>query len=133
MELEEYKIKLKQEKELLKQQKALVNDLEKQLNHIINEEKVEKGLFTKFYNKNGTACYIPKVKKETHADVIKKRSINCSGENSPTNKLKEEDVRNIRRLWQEGNHSQTEIARMYNMDYTTINKIINKVLWKHLD
>lgn len=55
------------------------------------------------------------------------------GENRPASKLKEEDVREIRILWETGNYQQRELANMYGVAQRTINTIVNIITWKHVE
>lgn len=52
------------------------------------------------------------------------------GENSSTAKLTEQDVLEIRRLINE--FSRKQIAEKYNIDYSTVAKIISRKLWSHI-
>jgi hypothetical protein len=56
----------------------------------------------------------------------------ASGEKSPFAKLKEDDVREIRRLLEAGNR-QKDIAIQFNITEACISKIATNVTWKHLD
>lgn len=53
------------------------------------------------------------------------------GESVGTSKLKAIDVKEIRRLHDEG-YSQTELADIYDVHQTTIGFIVRKVTWKHI-
>ncbi len=53
------------------------------------------------------------------------------GENHPSNKLTEKDVRQIDRLLQDG-HSQHKIACIFNVSRTTIGDIKNGRTWTHI-
>lgn len=70
--------------------------------------------------------------KKQSKETIEKRSPKLRGENSGTAKLKNQDILEIRRLVNENVKTRKEVAKMYNMDYTTICKIINKQLWGHI-
>lgn len=51
------------------------------------------------------------------------------GENSPNNKLSEDQVRQICKLIESGKYHDTEIAKMFNVSYTNISDIHNGVIW----
>ena len=70
--------------------------------------------------------------KKQSKETIEKRSPKLRGENSGTAKLKNQDILEIRRLVNENIKTRKEVAKMYNMNYTTICKIINKQLWGHI-
>ena len=50
-------------------------------------------------------------------------------ENSPNNKLTENQVRQICKLIESGKYHDTEIAKMFNVSYTNISDIHNGVIW----
>ena len=47
-------------------------------------------------------------------------------------KIPDDDIRTIRRLAKEGNHSQREIGEMFQLCPTTISKIVNRRVRKHV-
>ena len=47
-------------------------------------------------------------------------------------KLKEADVLEIRRLWDEGFVDQADLARMFNISRNNISTIVNLKSWKHI-
>lgn len=47
-------------------------------------------------------------------------------------KLKSSDIINIRKLYNEKNISQKEIAKLYNVSYSNINMIITRKIWSHV-
>ena len=57
---------------------------------------------------------------------------NRRGENHPLNKLKENDVRTIRRRYAEGDVSTYELAEEFRVWNTTIGAIINRKTWRHI-
>jgi hypothetical protein len=59
--------------------------------------------------------------------------LNCRGENAKSAKLTEEDVRNIRRLFLNGEMNKKQLARKYNVAPITIYNIILKKKWKHVE
>lgn len=54
------------------------------------------------------------------------------GEKSALSKLTEQDVRMIIYMWGTGEFSQQEIANVYCVRRTQVNRIINKKRWKHI-
>lgn len=132
-EIEEKKLydqKLKQEQ---KQKNIENKKIEQELKKLELEKKVVDGLLKKFINKNGVVSYIPIISKENYSESLKLKSVKYSGANSPTPKLSEENVIEIRNLYAKGNITQKELSKMFNIDYTTVNKIIKRRLWKHLE
>lgn len=63
-------------------------------------------------------------------DKIKKGR-QSRGERS-NNKLKEEQVLEIRKLYSLGNYSQKEIARKFGVGHTIIGSIVTRKKWKHI-
>jgi hypothetical protein len=59
-------------------------------------------------------------------------SPNRWGETSPTAKLSEEQVEEIRRRYKPGVVAQWELGREYGVNQTTISKIVRGTRWKHL-
>jgi len=54
------------------------------------------------------------------------------GEKSGNHKLMERDVRMIIYMWRTGEFSQQEIANIYGVLRTQVNRIVNKKQWKHI-
>lgn len=54
------------------------------------------------------------------------------GENSKTAKLTEQDVIEIRRLIKTNELTRKQVAEKYNMDYSTVAKIVSRKLWSHI-
>lgn len=54
------------------------------------------------------------------------------GENHPMSRLTEEDVINIRKLYQEGNIKQKDIAKMYNITQVMVSRIHRRIAWSHI-
>ena len=69
-------------------------------------------------------------KQNTH-HMIAAGKFNPQGEENPTARFTEKDVREFFRLKSEG-VSGAEIARMYGCDKSTINKILKGILWSHI-
>ena len=72
----------------------------------------------------------------THQENInhaKDNNLISKGEQSGTNKLKEIQVLEIRRLYQQDkNLNKTKLAKQYGVRDTTIHKIINRQRWQHI-
>jgi len=69
-----------------------------------------------------------------HTEKIKnKLSILNQGENNPRSILKEKDVIKIKTLLKEGKLTQKEIAKMFNVDGSTICNIKKGKTWKNLN
>lgn len=47
-------------------------------------------------------------------------------------KLTEDQVREIRRLYETGRYSYSELARMFNVSKTPIHHIVNRQTWRHI-
>lgn len=58
---------------------------------------------------------------------------NQTGETNPMSLLKDDDIREIRRMYESGKYLQKEIARIYGVSNQTINNIIHKKSWKHVE
>lgn len=54
------------------------------------------------------------------------------GESHHKAKLTSEDVREIRRLYVNGNISLSALSRSYGMDRSTISDIVKGIIWKHI-
>ncbi|KKN73102.1 hypothetical protein LCGC14_0404110 [marine sediment metagenome] len=67
-------------------------------------------------------------------DAIKHSTASClrRGEDSTNHKLTERDVLEIRRLWWDMLQTMKDITKLYNVHYSTINRIINRRIWKHI-
>ncbi len=59
-------------------------------------------------------------------------SKNCQGEKQWNAKFSNEDIIEIRRKWDNGECSQTELAKQYNVKPNTINQIVNRKRWVHI-
>lgn len=64
--------------------------------------------------------------------IAKGRAIALKGEGNGRSCLTEDNIREIRRLSNEG-HIQNFIAAKFNITHTTVWKIINRRSWKHVD
>ena len=67
---------------------------------------------------------------DTHKSNISE--LDRRGEKSGNHKLVEQDVRMIIYMWRTGEFSQQEIADIYSVRRTQVNRIINKRQWGHI-
>lgn len=122
------------------------NIIEYNRHKIISEETKIKQVESrqKFYEENPDKRYKPTKEQKEHLRKINtgkkyseetklKHSIHSRGNGNGCAKISEDDVREIRRLFESGEKSQKIIAEQFNMDYTSINKIIKRTLWKHVE
>lgn len=54
------------------------------------------------------------------------------GSQNGISKLNENDILSIRGIYLDGNITQNALARFYKVDQSTINRIVNKVDWRHV-
>jgi len=54
------------------------------------------------------------------------------GENHPMAQLNEEKVKDIRQKFASGNYKRKELAELFGVKKTTIEKVITRKLWKHI-
>ena len=80
-------------------------------------------------------------RRKTHYTTVNRSSGFKSGEESPNSKLKETDVREIRTLANDHSYRNTfssehaffkELAKAYNVHFTTIYQIVRGATWKHV-
>lgn len=64
--------------------------------------------------------------------VNKGRNANVKGNKNPRANLSDQDVMEIRRLWDDDRVSPKELSKMFGTPKSTINKIISSDTWKHL-
>lgn len=57
---------------------------------------------------------------------------NHKGENHPKSHFKEKDIIQIRKLYDTGNYSQTDLGKLFKVNQARIWEIINKKTWKHI-
>ena len=71
---------------------------------------------------------------ENMQDAVKKGRLkgNTAGVRNHWAKLTEEDVLEIRRLYQSGNYSCSQLEQLFNMSSASICRIYNYKTWKHL-
>lgn len=65
-------------------------------------------------------------------DQLNKMSKRSTGCNNPNSKLKEQDVIEIRTLFNTGNYTKKKLSDMYGVDPPAIYKIVNKLIWKNI-
>ncbi len=68
-----------------------------------------------------------------HALNILKREFGVKGEDCTFSKLKEEDIKEIRRLRSEENMSQFQISKIFSVSEQNIGHIVNRKTWTWLD
>ena len=66
-------------------------------------------------------------------DYLKKLSVANRGENALNHKIKEADVRQIRRLYETGRYSTTAIADHYPISRQSVRDIVTRRTWKHIE
>lgn len=69
--------------------------------------------------------------KENTAHMVKLGN-NRVGEQVKWSKLKEEQIIEIRNLYKSSDTSFRKLAKMYGVDQSTINSIVNRETWKHI-
>ena len=71
--------------------------------------------------------------KENHIDKkLKSRSYKPTGEKHPKAKLNKQQVIEIKERYTGAYGEQTALANEYNVDFRTINYIVNNKIWKHI-
>ncbi|MGC9439301.1 HNH endonuclease [Streptomyces sp. WG5] len=70
--------------------------------------------------------------RDNKADSIK-HGTHVKGESSGLAKLTESEVREIRRLWETGDYTQTEIGRKFGVVQQLVSQIAHRQAWAHLD
>lgn len=56
-----------------------------------------------------------------------------SGENNPTSKFTEDQVREIRKIYGQGGISQKALGKLYNTSQAQIFYIVNRITWKNIE
>jgi len=68
---------------------------------------------------------------DNNADMVEKGR-QAKGESLPQSKVTEQDVRDIRRLYEEG-WSQGALGRRYDITQPTVYDIVHRISWKHVE
>lgn len=89
---------------------------------------------SKWYSGEGNPMYGKNHTKKTRKKIgeTRKEKLLASGENNPKAKLTEEMVKNIKLLLRDDNLSQKEIANLYNVWPSAIQKIASGLNWKNV-
>jgi group I intron endonuclease len=100
------------------------------------KEKLSKALSGEnnpFYGKKHTKEVVNFLKNREISDDIKDIiSENCKGERQWNAKFSDNDIIQIRKQWDNGEKSQTELAKEYGVKPNTINQIVNRKRWTHI-
>ena len=84
-----------------------------------------------------TGCISMVVRNVTWKDVnysyIHEGKLLGVGENHPMSKLNEQNVKDIRVEYSQGNTSYKKLAIKYSVDKALIGRIVRRLLWKHVD
>ena len=93
--------------------------------------KKHSGKNNPFYGKHHSKEFCEKMSKyrvgQKHSEETRRK---MSGENNGRSKLNLEAVKEIRIKYNTGKYSQKKLAEKYNISISTINRIINNLLWK---
>lgn len=76
-------------------------------------------------------------KLQNYQDSVRHGTSNLVGEhfkgiNHPSNKLTEEQVKEIRRLYAEGGHTHRSLGRLFGIAHSGIGFIVRRKLWKNI-
>lgn len=71
-------------------------------------------------------------KRSQNKDYLNKLSKANRGENAKNHKVTEDDVREIKRLWETGAYSTTALADKYPISRQSVADIVYGRTWKHL-
>ena len=75
--------------------------------------------------------YATRLENIKHAEKLGLRNI--KGEKNPLNKLKKNDVKKIRRLYETGDYFQREIAKKFNVTIAAVSLVVNNKRWGHIN
>jgi hypothetical protein len=71
--------------------------------------------------------------KQNTLDMIEKgRRVKTFGEDARRSHLSNRDVEEIRRLYKTGKHTQTSLAKQFNISQPTAHEIVREKTWRHL-
>jgi len=98
-------------------------------NFLDNFQLMTKGEHTILHHKGENSYWFGKHRSEETKELIREKN---KGENGSNSTLKEQDIIQIRKLSEEGILTQTEIAKMFGVNQTTISKIKLRKCWKHI-
>lgn len=65
-------------------------------------------------------------------ETLQKMSLSQRGENHPSCKLTEEDVRNMRNEYEQGGITQDQLAKKYDISRGSVSAIIKRKRWTHI-
>lgn len=71
-------------------------------------------------------------KRSANPEYLNKLSVANRGENALNHKIKEADVREIKRLWETGIHTTATISDLYPISRQSVRDIIAGRTWKHV-
>lgn len=72
-------------------------------------------------------------KRSKNPEYLKKLSVANRGEKALNHKIKESDVREIKRLWETGIHTTATISDLYPISRQSVRDIIAGRTWKHVN
>jgi len=75
--------------------------------------------------------YITQMENIKHA-IRNNLNVIPKGEQCGSSKLKENDIRNIRKIYQNNKYTQKELGIMFNIHEETVGTIVRKTSWKHI-
>lgn len=120
-----------------KKKNALYNKTHKQSEESIEKRKLKMKQYWKenprllTQEQKDHLSEINKGKKQSKETILK-RSLKTRGEGNGCAKINENEVLEIRYAIKNNTHTRKELAKKYNLDYTTVCKIVNKQLWSHI-
>jgi hypothetical protein len=86
-------------------------------------------------NNVGNLEWCTKIENNRHAraiGLVTQQPPHFAGEDCPSSKLKESDIREIRELREKQKMSFPKIALRFNVTHQTIQRIVNRTAWKHV-
>lgn len=107
--------------------KPLTEDVKSKLSTALSGEN------NPFFGKKHSDQMLEFFKNKKVSDELKNIiSEGCRGSKQWNAKFSEDDIIEIRRRWDNGECSQTELAKQYNVKPNTINQIVNRRRWVHI-